>query len=186
MKPKPFTAALLFISAYTPLFVILVVRDIDFENTLWFKHPYIVLLIVILVGLSNILLFTSLFLVDKGDDEVKVISTKDRSSDIINYTIPYIIPFVGVDLSTLGDIFSLIIFLSMMMFITIRIQRVFMNPILLICGYNLYDMEYSSNGENYNIIVLSKPLKTNDICYIISMSESLCFVTERRSQDDKK
>lgn len=39
MKPKLLTAILLFISAYAPLFIILAIKDFDFEFTERFKHP---------------------------------------------------------------------------------------------------------------------------------------------------
>ena len=181
MTPKPLiTAPLLFISAYSPLFLILIVKDFNHEKTCWLNHPWVALFLIILVVLSNVFLYISIRSVDKGNNMVEVISTKNRSLDLINYTIPYIIPFVGVNLSTLGDIFSLIVFLLMMMLLTIKSQTVFMNPVFLILGYNLYDMEYlsSSKGEKKNTIVLSKQLKTGDKCYIIGMSDFLYFVKE--------
>ncbi len=174
MNPRLFTSVLLVISAYSPLFVILIVKDFDFENTRCFNHPYVIMVIFSLVVLSNALLCVCIHLFNKGNKEVKVTSTKKRSIDLINYTIPYIIPFVGVDLSTWGDIISLIIFLSMMMILTIRSQSVFMNPVLLMIGYNLYDIEYLFNGKSDHATVLSKhKLDTGNLCHIISVSEDL-------------
>ena len=57
MKPKLFTAILLFISAYSPLFIILAVKDFDFSSTHAFNHPITVAIMLLLTLASITLLF---------------------------------------------------------------------------------------------------------------------------------
>lgn len=182
MKPKLVTAILLFVSAYAPLFLILAVKDFDFTCTFTFKHP---LPIYILLGLCLIsigLLFFSVSAIKRGNMPVKVKSIKSRSVDLINYTIPYIVSFFGFDLSKIEDVISLTIFLCLMLLLTIKSKSVFMNPILLLAGYNLYDMEYEFDSKTNSTIVISKhDMRNGEVYYIRSLTRFLYFVTEKEN-----
>lgn len=93
MKPKIFTSILLFISAYSPLFLILAVKDFDFKTTHKLNHPLAIYILLSLSVLSIILLFVTVSSMRRGNMCVEVISVKNRSVDLINYTIPYIVSF---------------------------------------------------------------------------------------------
>jgi hypothetical protein len=180
MKPKLITAILLFISAYSPLFIILAVKDFDFINQVNFKHTIPIYIMLGLTVVSIILLFFTVNNIKKGNMAVTVKSVKSRSVDLINYTIPYIVSFFGFDLSKIEDVVSLILFLLLMLLMTIKSKSVFMNPILLLAGYNLYDLEYEFDKKTYTTIVISKhDMRSGDVYYIKSLTRFLYFVTEQ-------
>jgi hypothetical protein len=180
MKPKLLTAILLFISAYSPLFVILAVKDFDFYSNCSFKHPIGISILLGIAALSVTLLFITINSIRRGNMPVTVKSVKNRSVDLINYTIPYIVSFFGFDLAKLEDIISLSIFLLLLLLLTIKSKSVFMNPILLLAGYNLYDLEYSYDGKVGSTIVISKhEMKLGERFYIRSLTRFLYFVTEK-------
>ena len=180
MKPRFFTATLLFISAYSPLFLILAVKDFDFVTTKCFKHPLAISIMLGLAALSILLLFLSVLSITRGNMSVKVKSLNNRSGDLINYTIPYIVSFFGFDLSKTEDVVSLSIFLLLMLFLTIKSKSIFMNPILLLAGYNLYDLEYEFDNKVYTKIVICKhDMQINEHYYIRSLTRFLYFVTEK-------
>lgn len=182
MKPKIITAILLFISAYSPLFLILAVKDFDFDYTNSFNHPLAIYIILGIALLSIILLFASIYSIKPGNMKVKVITVKNRSADLINYTIPYIVSFFSFDLSKTEDVISLSIFLLLMLFLTIKSNSVFMNPILLLAGYNLYDFEYEFDGKVCKKTVLCKhEMKVNEYCNVRSLTRFLYFVTEKQT-----
>ena len=55
-----------------------------------------------------------------------------------------------------------------------------MNPILLLAGYNLYDLEYEFDGKLNTTIAMSKhDMKNGDVYYIRSITRFLYFVTEK-------
>jgi hypothetical protein len=60
MKPKIFTSILLFISAYSPLFLILVIKDFDFTCTYRPKH---ILADSIILGMSILSIILLLIIV---------------------------------------------------------------------------------------------------------------------------
>lgn len=186
MKPRLLTAVLLFISAYSPLFLILAIKDFDFEKSYWFKHSVPICILLLISIISLILLFISIKSIDRGSMSVKIISVKSRSIDLINYTIPYIVSFFGFDLSKTSDTISLIIFLTLMLLMTIKSKSVFMNPILLLAGYNLYDVDYKFESKTSSIIIISKEdLKTGDYYFTRSLTKFLYIITEKENIDNE-
>jgi hypothetical protein len=186
MKPKILTAILLFISAYSPLFLILAVKDFDFVCSYKFKHLLAVCIILGISVLSVVLLFATVKLMKRGNMPVTVTEIKNRSVDLINYTIPYIVSFFGFDLSKMEDILSLTIFLTLLLLLTIKSKSVFMNPILLIAGYNLYDLEYEYDGKKHETIALSKyEMKKGERFYIRSLTRFIYFVTEKEETQNE-
>lgn len=180
MKPKLFTAILLFVSAYSPLALILAVKDFNFECYFNFHHPKTIYSLLALSAISIIVLFITINSIKKGNMPVKVVEVQNRSVDLINYTIPYIVSFFGFDLSKLDDVISLSIFLLLMLLLTIKSKSVFLNPILLLVGYNLYDLKYTFNGIESSRIVLSKhELKKGEQYYIRSLTRFLYLVKDK-------
>lgn len=184
MKPKLITAILLFISAYSPLFIILSVKDFDFHKTHRFQHPIQIIILICITFLSVALLFFSIKSIKKGNMPVKIISVKSRSVDLINYTIPYIVSFFGFDLSKTSDVISLILFLLLMLLMTIKSKSVFMNPILLLFGYNLYDIEFEFDCKRNSTIAMTKEdLKINNYYFVRSLTKFLYIITEKDNKE---
>ncbi|PTB92082.1 hypothetical protein C9994_14540 [Marivirga lumbricoides] len=182
MKPKLLTAILLFISAYSPLFLILAVKDFDFYCSYNFNHPVGISILLGLSFLSVVLLFITVGSIKRGNMPVKVKVVRNRSVDLINYTIPYIVSFFGFNLSKVEDIISLSIFLLLLLLLTLKSKSVFMKPILLLAGYNLYDLEYEYDSKLYSTIVISRyEMKAGERFYIRSLTRFLYFVTEKET-----
>lgn len=168
---------LLFISAYSPLFIILAVKDYDFECGR-LNHPSPVIVMLSITALSIILLFISVSSIKRGTMAVDVVAVRNRSVDLINYTIPYMLSFFGIDLSRPSDVISITIFLLIMLLLTITSKSVFLNPILALVGYGLYDLDYRFDGKVSSVIVISKlEMHPGDRFYIRSLTRFLYFVT---------
>jgi hypothetical protein len=185
MKPKIFTAILLFISAYSPLFFILAVKDFDFNHTHRFYHPLPIYILLGVTVLSVILLFVAVGTIKRGNMCVEIVSVKNRSVDLINYTIPYMLSFFGIDLAKPADVIAITIFLLIMLLLTITSKSVFLNPVLALVGYGLYDLEYKFDGKICSTIVISKhEMHTGDRFYIRSLTRFLYFVTEEETHNE--
>lgn len=118
---------------------------------------------------------------------VKVLEVQNRSSDLINYTVPYIVSFFGFNLDKMDDIISLSLFMLLMLVLTIKSKSVFLNPILLIAGYNLYDLKFEFNKKNESKIVLSQfELKKGEIYYIRSLTRFLYLTKEKKLENDNQ
>lgn len=180
MKPKIWTSILLFISAYSPLFLILAVKDFDFECSYKLEHPLAIYIMLGLSFLSVVILFLTIKYMPRGNMPVEIKTVTNRSVDLINYTIPYILSFFGFDLSKWEDVISLTIFLTIMLVLTITSRSLFLNPILAFAGYGLFDVEYEFNGKIKSVTVLSKyELKTGRKFYIKSLTRFLYLIKEK-------
>jgi hypothetical protein len=182
MKPKILTSILLFISAYSPLFIILAIKDFDFQTTHQLKHPLAIYILLGCTLVSISLLFATVSTIKRGNMCVEIVSVKNRSVDLINYTIPYILSFFGIDLSKPEDVIAITIFMLIMLLLTITSKSVFLNPVLAMIGYGLYDLEYKFDGKTCSTIVISKlEMHTGDKFYIRSLTRFLYFITEEKN-----
>ncbi|MFC0179527.1 hypothetical protein [Thorsellia kenyensis] len=173
----------IFISGYTPLFLIMIIKDIQtiswciytlpstFLNVnqlklpigLVFKNVNIVCGLLIIALLSLSMLWFVLKNITKKPFDIIIIKAKSRSSEVVNYTIPYMISFVAFDLSKWQDLLSLMLFLSILCLLSIRSQSIFINPILAALGYGLYDVTYKENSNEKECVMLSiKDLAVGD------------------------
>lgn len=178
MKPKLLTSVLLFVSGYSPLFVIFAVKDFDFDNYS-FHHPKAVTALISIAVLSILLLFAIMRRFRTGDILVEVTVVRNRSIDIINYTIPYMISFFGIDLSKPADVIAVTIFLLILLLLTVTSKAVFINPALAIAGYQFYDVEYRFDGKEYSTVVISDEEPSRGHKYrFLALSRYLYFLTE--------
>lgn len=174
----------IFISGYTPLFLIMIIKDfvrVDWQvyqltsNIVGFSQIYypvdivfnntkVVLGLLMVAALSLLMLWYVLKNITSNPFDITITKAKSRSSEVVNYTIPYMISFVAFDLSKGQDLLSLIIFMGILCLLSIRSQSIFINPILAALGYGLYDCTYIENGKEKECVMLSpKDLIVEDV-----------------------
>ncbi len=166
----------IFISGYTPLFLIMLIKDV--QGIVWFTYPLVkplmgmgTISIPYWLSFANPLTVTFLFVISvlslfmlryvlgnisRNPFAIEIVTARSRSSEVVNYTIPYMISFVAFDLSKLQDLASLILFLSILCLLSIRSQSIFINPILAALGYGLYDCKYKENDIEKECVMLSR------------------------------
>ena len=167
MQFRLLPAFLVFIGSYAPLTFILALQDIkedswrlniclNFKDCVLpvFNHPY---LSFFGIFLTTICFFMTIIILGrmryKYPVEVKV--AKPIPSELIGYSFPFIVSFVGVNYDSTGKIAGLVVFLIWLFLISYRAGTIIMNPILLILGWNLYEAEAEINGEKRVIKLLS-------------------------------
>lgn len=174
----------IFISGYTPLFLIMIIKDfvrVDWQvyqltsNIVVFSQIYypvgivfnntkVVLGLLIVAAISLLMLWYVLKNITSNPFDITITKAKSRSSEVVNYTIPYMISFVAFDLSKGQDLLSLIIFMGILCLLSVRSQSIFINPILAALGYGLYDCAYTENGKEKECVMLSpKDLTVEDV-----------------------
>lgn len=179
-KPKLrfFPSILLFVSSYSPLSIIFMILDYDFTKHA-LKHPSMVWTIFC-VSISSCLLLWRTVRASEGDSKAIIKSASNRSGDLINYSIPYIISFFGMDLGNTNMVLSFSVFMCLMYWLTVRTHNIFINPTLAAFGYNLFDVHYEWAGEEYQALFLCKgePLRPGQLCETWEISEQLFLVTD--------
>jgi hypothetical protein len=187
----------MFISGYTPLFLILMINDIT--NITWysytfsssvvgfsqvvlpvglvFNNPIVVLSLFILSIFSLVMLRYVIKNITVNAFVITITEVKSRSSELANYTIPYLISFVAVDLAKWQDLFSFAVFLSLLCLLSIRSQSTFINPILAAFGYGLYDCHYTENNNPKTCVMISaKDLSSNETVHYKKLNNYLGII----------
>lgn len=188
MQFRLIPALLVFLGSYFPLALILALQDVSHQTWTvglcvdWkvctvpsFDHPWLSAFGVLTTGLCLLLTFKVISQL-RYKYPIRVIDSKPVPSELISYSFPYIVSFMGVDYSSLGKIAGLVAFLIWLFLITYKAGQIIMNPILLVIGWNLYEARISINGHERTVKVLSKKILPPDSylcqevkgCYIIN------------------
>lgn len=161
-------ALLVFLGSYFPLSLILAIQDISNDSwssgicTDWrscefptLDHSFLSLSILVVTALCLGLTFGILTKI-RYKYPVRVVEAKPIPSEIISYSFPYIVAFMGVDYGSPGKLAGLILFFTWLFLITFKSGQIILNPILLIFGWNLYEAKVLVNGHARTARVLSK------------------------------
>jgi len=170
---------LLFISAYSPLFLIFIVRQIDF-NTFYFWTGIFILVIINIIWIPT-------FQIAKGwtKSRFTVKKSVNRTSDALNYIIPYIIAFLDFQINKWQDWATLIILLLVIFFVYIHSNLIFVNPLLNICGYKIHDVEVIESG--YFVIITKKNiLKAGEKIHVKNLSDNIYLEVNNAKRDKVK
>lgn len=183
MKLRIWSSLLIFLSAYSPLSIIFFIQDIDYV-TLELKHPATIYAILGISFVSCILIWASVSFIKTSEAPVVVKKVSNRSGELVNYSIPYMISFFAMDLADTKMLFSFGFFMLIMYWMTMKTHNIFVNPILACLGYNLYDVTYVRGTKEYESFFLVKGsrLCPDELCRCVELSEQLFLVTERNPE----
>lgn len=166
LRLRPLVSVLLFLSAYSPLMIILIIKDIDTAESWLFRTPILSgILFLIAIGSSFITLRT----VKSIDEGLPVTITKaaNKSGDMFGYTIPYMLSFIKVDLSDWQTALGLSVFLCVLFIMAYRTQTVFINPALAISGFMLIDCTFKRGNEEIQAMVITRrPISIGTSCQL--------------------
>lgn len=69
-------------------------------------------------------------------------------TDLMNYTLPYVVSFMSVDYQETGKFVGFVVFLAWMFWITYRAGQIILNPLLIAFGWRLYSINYRFAGSS--------------------------------------
>lgn len=180
LRLRPLVSLILFISAYAPLMLIILIKQIDFNMPYCLNSPIASLILLIVAVSSSVITLLTAKSVRTGL-MVTVSKASNKSGDMFGYTIPYMLSFMRIDLSEWQTITAIILFLSVLFIMAYRTQTVFINPILAISGYMLIDCTFKRQEKEIQAMVITKkPISTGDsVCL-----DRLSYYLYIRSQSD--
>ncbi|WP_238534594.1 hypothetical protein [Alishewanella aestuarii] len=85
---------------------------------------------------------------------IEVKKAKAIPNEIINYTFPYVVSFMGISYSEPQKLLGFAVFLVWMFAITYKSGQILMNPLLLILGWRLYEATIQINNVEKDVRVL--------------------------------
>lgn len=176
MKPRFWVSLAIYVSAYFPLVLIFVIKDID-PDIMQLQHP-IVSYVLLIIALFSVLIVLFTIRTIRQGDLIVVKKVSNKSGELVNYSIPYMISFFNFNLGDWRAVASLSLFMSILFLLAHKSQNVFINPILAIAGFGLYDITFSDNGrERQGLALSNKELKIGSAYLVQKLSTYLYFVT---------
>jgi hypothetical protein len=171
MQINFFAATFLFLGSYLPLAVILTVQDVKPESwslplcrstQFWIdcsiptlSNPTLALSFLA-ISAGSLLFFLYALRYFDGQYEMTIEESKTIPNDLINYVFPYVVSFMGLELDNVGKTLGFLIFLTWMFFISYRSGQILMNPLLLVTGWQLYDIRADIEGNKRQLRALSR------------------------------
>lgn len=162
--PRISTRALLFLSSYAPLFLILAMRG-------WRENRHLAVTLGIIALLSILALIIFLQYARKLQPSLMVIvSVKSRDGDVMSYIVTYLLPFLAIKLSDSMDIASLGLLLFVVGILYVNSNLIHTNPILSIMGYHLFEIE-DENKKTTTLICKRSYVKTGSKIRVVSIGD---------------
>lgn len=126
--------AILFLSSYSPLLGVFALLD-----TFGAGAPSIVCTVLAGLGLT---LLPILFVDRKAAPQaLKIKSARPRDGDVLAYVASYLVPFASVSASTTRQQVAVGIFIALIAVLYVRTQLFYVNPILALVGYRIYEVD---------------------------------------------
>lgn len=185
MQIRLIPAIILFVGSYFPLALIMGVQNVHSEY--WglpfcrsihvfvecqlpkLQNPVLVWSFLI-ITLGSLIFFLQLLKRLPASSEMTIEESKTIPNDLINYVFPYIVSFMGVELSATGKVLGLGLFMLWMFMLCYRSGQILMNPLLLINGWQLYEVRADIEGKKRSLRALSKeniaPKQTLKSCLV--------------------
>jgi hypothetical protein len=174
LRLRPWASLVLFLSAYSPLLLILIIKDYDpISPGLLPQNPVFSGILLLVAVASSLAVLRSVGEIN-GGLTVTVVKASNKSGDMFGYTIPYMLSFMRVDLGDWQIIVSLTLFLAILFVMAYRTQTVFVNPILALAGYMLIDCTFKRGDREVQAMVVTRqPLAVGDACRMERLSHYL-------------
>ncbi len=145
---KLWVKLILFISSFAPLAIIWGYKFKEFSIPFFNNSINIFHFILILISLSCLLLFFAILKVKKTNNPQKKLikDFKDLNSAHIEYLLAYIFPFLPFGTFNLVPF---VIFIFVLLIVYLKSNLIYVNPLLVIFGYNIFEIE----DQNKNKII---------------------------------
>jgi hypothetical protein len=92
----------------------------------------------------------------KGEHDIVIEEAKTIPNDLINYVFPYVVSFMALDIAATGKFYGFLVFLGWMFAITYRSGQILMNPLILVIGWQLYEIRARTAGHLRVVRALSR------------------------------
>ena len=104
-------------------------------------HPYWSITVALFSGVCVILTLIALRSI-KMHLRICISDAKHVPTDLINYVIPYVVSFMGIDFGSISKLAGFGVFYFWMYWITFRSGQIIMNPLLVVFGWRLFEIRY--------------------------------------------
>ncbi|MGY6212299.1 anti-phage protein KwaA [Cytobacillus firmus] len=161
---------ILFLSSYSPLFLIIAILHIKLNDIERVKDiipqdkQWLIILMLVMFILPNAILF---YLINRVRSfqpiREKTNSFVNKNSDVMNYIVTYLIPFLSFDFDKLNQTIAFAILIFVLGIVYIHSEIFYINPILILMGYKIYEINDKYLVITKLIVKRDKKLKLSRI-----------------------
>jgi hypothetical protein len=145
---------LLFISSYFPLAVILCIFLLDPQHP-WLIAGHVAAVVILgvgLLGLVIMVLYVKAIAPARVAFHEKITDLERHDGDVMSYIASYVVPFVTFTLGGWQQISALVIFLLLLLVIYVSSNMIYVNPMLTLFGYHLYEIKIENSASSHYLI----------------------------------
>lgn len=130
--PRAWVMWALFLSSYTPMFLLIGLRSIGRYNGVTAAAA---VLAILGAGATWLFLGTAR---EKSGGRYQLLEVENRDADVAAYAATYLLPFILVFGGAWQDLASLAAFVVFLGFVYVRSRIIYVNPLLALAGYRLW------------------------------------------------
>jgi hypothetical protein len=153
--PTPIAQLVLFTSSYSSLLIVFGLLD-SFGKGL----PSIICLVVAVLAILGLVVFMHTVR-HLSSDKLEVAHAKHRDGDAFAYVATYLLPLLGFDTAGWRGQLALLIFVIVLAVLYLQSHLFYINPLLSLAGYRLFEAETPS-GRTLVLISKRRYLRPRD------------------------
>lgn len=150
---------MLFLSSYSLLFIALTIKY-QFDNFTW------VFIISAILGIIASIIITKTKINPDCREVINIVSKNDQ---VLSYLVSYLLPFLGFDLTKCNDFIALIIIFLTIGILYIKADLIYINPFLLLLGFNIYEAQFKNGSKR--ILISRKSVNEIELLKYIKFYE---------------
>ena len=171
----------LFLNSYLPLFIMIIIKNYlplseSSKKPCYFIFPIILIMLIII----PIIVLIYLFRVNQTMQPVTIQLDKVvlKNADVLNYIVAYLIPFLGFNFKDWKDILFVSFFLFIIAVIYIKTNLIYVNPVLFLLGYSIYEIQ-NENQFIFMFITKCDNIRRGQTVKVVELTKNIYL--ERRS-----
>ena len=165
--PSLIVRCLLFLSSYFPLLLIFGIFLLD-QQLAW----AIALFALGLLSLTMLVFYLSWHKKYGSRSQDTLVSFQRRDSDVMAYIASYLIPFVTFPLAAWQQITALVIFVSVLLVIYINSNLLYINPMLNIVGFHLYEV-HIEHSKSAHFLIARRRIEQQSTLYFVRLNNEI-------------
>lgn len=134
-----------FISSYLPLYILLLILHPIYLSKIQgddgLNYSAILFIFILVTGIILSILFIILFLTSTDGNTLLCNKIERPDDKVISYIFTYITPIISVDISRFSTIIANVLLFLMVLFLYIRLDLFYINPVLIFIGYIPYKVD---------------------------------------------
>lgn len=166
------TKLILFLSSYSPLFVILFIQS-PFPAK-WVAPAMLAVAVVSVAILVGVLRLGT----DLNPESLKVIDASKMDTEAVSYIVTYIFPFMGIDFCSSRVSISMTVVFLVLAILYVNSSLIYINPVLNLLGYHIYEVR--SEGAPVVLITKRRRIPAELIVRACSLDGDIYLEVERK------